>query len=184
LLDLVCQQLQTAKGVFDIADALITRTFEADTESIIGVIPLAQEIGNNILTPTKIRPYLSEFLSKLGLAATAGAALYQADLCLHIREYSSKNLVIFLASPVSNDDEVLSSLYVIASKGITVKVICFGDALKFGATLKREIDFENFSCLCLEPTCSFDESVLSFLGTSMNIYDPELEEAIRRSLQQ
>ncbi|KAI5176411.1 26S proteasome regulatory subunit N10 [Pancytospora epiphaga] len=170
----------------DIADALVTRALEADSESIIGLIPLSQNIYNNILTPTKVRPYLSEFLAKLGLSSPydANLSLYQADICLHIREYTTKHLVIFFSSPVTNEEEVLTNLYVIASKGIIVKVICFGDALKFGVTLTREIDFENFSCLCLTPDLNFDESVLSFLGSSMNICDPELEEAIKRSLQQ
>lgn len=170
----------------EISDVVITRTLEADAESLIGLIPFAQDSGCNILTPTKTRPFLSTFLHKSDLAANVNyySALYKADLSLHVTDLSTKNLVIFFSSPVSNEDEILSSLYTIASKGIIVKVVCFGDALGLGSVLKKAIEFNNFSCLSLSSDVNFNDNVLSFLGTSMNIYDPDLEEAIKRSLQQ
>lgn len=170
----------------EIIDSIITRSLEADAESLVGLIPFAQKSNNNILTPTKTRPYLTTFLHKIDLHPKINyySSLYQADLSLHVTELSSKNLVIFFSSPLQNEEEILSNLYTIASKGIIIKVVCFGDAIDLGNMLKKEIDFENFGCLCLDTDDNFNENVLSFLGGSMNVSDPELEEAIRRSLQQ
>lgn len=170
----------------EIIDSIVTRSLEADAESLVGLIPFAQRSNNSILTPTKIRPYISTFLNRTDLcpATSYYSSFYQADLSFNATELSSKNLIIFFSSPVEREDEILSNLYTIASKGIAVKAICFGDAVGLGAMLKKEMDFDNFGCLCLDTDSNFNDSVLSFLGTSINVSDPELEEAIRRSLQQ
>lgn len=170
----------------EIIDTVITRILESDIESLIGLIPLGQRMSNDILTPTKTRPYLSTFLHQTSLCPPTSrfTCLFQADQSLHVSDLSTKGLIAFFCSPIDDVEELLSGLYTIASKGITIKAVCFGDAIDLGGMLQKEIDLPNFECLILDSDADFNDKVLNFLGGSMPENDPELEEAIIRSLQQ
>ena len=160
----------------EVIEEMITRLLEANIENLIGLIPLGQKVPNDILTPTKSRPHISTFLHKTDLANILSHSLcfYQADQSLQ---------VAFLSSPVEHFDEAFANLYNIVSKGVNVRIICFGDAIEFGYFLENELRFENFKCLIVESEQNFNEVVGNFLTSSYEIDDPELEEAIRRSLQ-
>lgn len=171
----------------EIIDTVITNSFETDRESLVGLVPIAQKHKNDILTPTKHRPYLTKFLYKAELCGTSNyfLDLFQADQSLHVSELSTKKLFAFFSSPVQSVEELLSSLYMIASKGIIIKVICFGECVALGEMLAKEIDLENFECLILRDDNDFNNRVLQFFeARASSGHDPELEEAIRRSLQQ
>lgn len=170
----------------EIVRSVLSRVFEADPENMVGIIPLAQESAKDLLTPTKNRAYLQTFIDKLDLYPNIQcySTLYQADLSLQQPNITTKNLVIFLSSPHINEEELLSVIFSIASRGIIIKVVCFADAQGIAAMLKKEVDFDSFACLCLDSDANFNEEVLRLLGSSMDVHDPELEEAIRRSLQQ
>ncbi|KAI4290901.1 26S proteasome regulatory subunit N10 [Pancytospora philotis] len=167
------------------ARLVVLRVMEADHENLLGIIPLAQGASKALLTPTKTKAFVREFIDKLDLEPTVmcGTALRQIDLALQHPNLTTRNLIIFLSSPDVSGEELLSNLFMMASKGVGIKVVCFGDALEMGAILKKEIDLSDFSCLCLDNDDNFIDRVMEFLGASMDINDPELEEAIRRSLQ-
>lgn len=170
----------------EIIDTIITAILERDPESLIGLIPLAQNGQNDILTPTKNRPYLSTYLHKSDLQDSLNhtLSLYLAKQSFSTTELSTKTLVIFLCTPVENVEELMAELFDFANKDITIKLVCFGDCVELGYLLQQEIDTSNFSCLVLDSDNMFNDKVLSFLGSAEIEQDPELEEAIRRSLQQ
>ena len=170
----------------EIIDRVITEILEDNRESLIGLVPLAQELENDILTPTKNRPYLSKFLYESDLMHNTNHSLclYQVDQSLRVSELTDKCIIIFLSTEVPDVDELLSDLYALASRGIMIYVVCFGDCIALSPLLKSSIDLENFHCICLENDDDFNEKVMQSIGGSPEPTDPELEEAIRRSLQE
>ena len=170
----------------EIIDVIITRVLENDKESLIGLIPIAQKVNNDILTPTSVRIHLSTFMDKQDYYSKPNhnLCLFQADHSLLVSELSTKTLIIFLSSNIENFEEVFGNIYNIASKGISVKVICFAEAIGFGEFIKEEITYSTFGVLILNPNDDFEFKITDFLGNSSASVDPEFEEAIRRSLQE
>lgn len=170
----------------EIIDGMITQILENNIENLIGLIPLSQDVKNNILTPTKTRSLLSTFLHETDLVSVPDhvSSLFQADQSLNVGEYSSKTLICFLSSPVERFDETFVSIYGMVAKSISVRVVCFGDAVEFGNFIKKELNYDNFECLVIDKDQDFSETVGNFLLNSYEIDDPELKEAIKRSLQQ
>lgn len=169
----------------EIIDEMIVRLFESSSENLIGLVPVGQQVPNDIITPTKSRTNLSTFLRNADLEQPIAHSLcfYQADQSLQVSEFTSKTIVAFLSSPVQEFEETFTNLYTIAARGINVKIICFGDSIDFANFIMNELKFENFQCLVVGPEEDFNSVVGNFLANSYSIEDPELEEAIRRSLQ-
>lgn len=169
----------------EIIDSLITKVLESDEESLIGLIPIAQKENNDILTPSRVRQHLTTFIHQQDLCEMPNhlLAMFQADHSLYISELSEKTLFIFLCSPIERSDELFAGLLSIASKGIGIRVVCFADAIEFGHCLQRESSFDNLKILIVNPEEDFNARVFSFFsGSNAKYADPDLEEAIRRSL--
>jgi len=170
----------------EVIEQLITNLLEGDNESLIGLVPLAQKSANDVLTPTRLRHLLSSFAYQQDLYKNPDhlLALFQSDRSLHISQLSDKTLYIFLSTPVEKSDDVFINLLSMASKGIKVKAVCFGDAVEFGNCLQKESGFSNYiQTLIVHPEDDFNTSVLEFLLDGDSKYaDEDLEEAIRRSM--
>lgn len=170
----------------EVIDKLITDTLESDIQSLIGLIPIAQKDNNDILTPTSVRPHLSTFLHQRDLYHTSchNLALYQAEKSVENSEFSEKNIFIFLGSPIIDSDEFMVNIYALAVKRMNIRVICFGDAYEFGTYLAEGSGFENLKILQLQPNDDFNSMAVGFFlgASSSHVVDPDLEEAIRRSM--
>lgn len=167
-------------------DGIITQAFETDREALVGIIPIAQQRRNDIITPTKHRAHLSRFLDQCDVQATPNflQAAFQAGQALSAKQIESRTLFVFLCAPFEAPDEVIASLYEIAGRGASVRVVCFGDAVELGNILSRQINFGNFSCCVIGGKDNFASRVPRFLGSSLEAYDPELQEALRLSMQE
>lgn len=170
----------------EIIDSLITQILDSDSQSLIGLIPIAQKDNNDILTPTRVRQHLSTFLHQRDLhdAPNHNLALFQADQSLNISELSDKIIFMLLGSPVQNSDEFLANIYNVATQGIIINVVCFGEAREFGTYLKEGTTFENLHVLLLSPEDNFNQDVLNFFANDGRggYIDRDLEEAIKRSM--
>lgn len=169
----------------EVIDRLITKIMENDTQSLIGLIPLAQKDPNDILTPTNNRKHLLTFMHKRDLYSKLdlSLALYQAEMSIHRSEYSEKTIFMLLGSPLPDFDEFLADIYNVASKGIIIKIACFGEARDVSGFLQENSSFSNLSVIDVHEDDDFNFKVDDFFTSSSQKYmDPELEEAIKRSL--
>lgn len=169
----------------EVIENLVSGMLNTDEESLIGLIPLAQKEKNDILTPTREKNLLSTFSFHQDLWHNQdhAQALFQADRSIYISEISEKIIYIFLASPIKNSDEFFISLLSLASRGIILKIVCFGDAIEFGNCLISESGFENMTVLVVEKDEDFYTKAIDFFASGGNIfYDADLEEAIKRSM--
>lgn len=168
----------------EVIEPLITKEIDANYENLIGLIPLAQKEENDIITPTHSRTHLSTFSYQADLYENPNHALavFQADRSLYASDVSEKALYLFFCSPISESDDIFISLLSLASKGIVIKAVCFADAIEFGECLAQESTFDNLNVLIVYPDEDFNQKVTSFLDDGNTVVDPELQEAIRRSL--
>lgn len=169
----------------EVIDKLITKILESDEESLIGLIPIAQRENNDILTPSRVRQHLTTFIHQQDLCGRPNhlLALFQADHSLYISELSDKSLFVFLSSPIERSDELFANLLSVASKGVIIKAVCFADAIEFGNCLRGESSFDNLKVLIVGPEEDLNSKAFDFFsGGSAKYADPDLEEAIRRSL--
>lgn len=170
----------------EVIDVLITNTLESDAQSLIGLIPIAQMDNNDILTPTLVRPHLSTFLHQRDLYHTSNhnLALYQAEQSLEGSEFSEKIIFILLGSPIPDSDQFMVNIYSLATKRLTVRVVCFADSCEFGAYLSQGSSFDNLEVLIVHPEEDFNSKVLNFFAgaTGYQFVDQDLEEAIKRSM--
>lgn len=170
----------------EVIDSLITRIFENDSQSLIGLIPLSQKDRNDIITPTNSRKHLTTFLLQRDLfhGTNRRLCLFQADHSLKLSEFSEKTLYFFMGTEIENSDQFLIDLYEMAARGSIIKLICFGETKDFGKLIAdQNAGFENLSVLIVNPDDDFNFKVNSFLISGNQKYiDPDIEEAIRRSL--
>ncbi|ELA42688.1 uncharacterized protein VICG_00003 [Vittaforma corneae ATCC 50505] len=170
----------------EVIDTLITNTFESDAQSLIGLIPIAQMDNNDILTPTLVRSYLSTFLHQRDLYHTLNhnLALYQAEQSLESSEFSEKIVFMIFGSPIPDSDQFMVNIYGLATKGFTIRVVCFADAYEFGTYLRQGSSFDNLNVLTIHPDEDFSSKVLDFFADASGHHyvDQDLEEAIRRSM--
>lgn len=170
----------------EVIDSLITRILENDSQSLIGLIPLSQKDRNDLITPTNSRKHLTTFLLQRDLfhGTNRKLSLFQADHSLRLSEYSEKTLYFFMSTEIENSDQFLIDLYEMAARGIIIKLVCFGETIDFGKVIiDQNAGFENLSVLVIGPEEDFNSRVNNFLISGNQKYiDPDLEEAIRRSL--
>lgn len=171
----------------EVIDKLITQTLENDPESLIGLIPIAQQSKNDILTPTRVKPHLTTFLYKRDLfyEPSIDLALFQAEKSLHICEFSEKVVYMFLSTKIEGGiDASLEIIYNLASRGVKLYIVLFADGLEFARYLSNEVDFPNINVLLVDTDEGFNEKVESFFANagSNGYTDFELEMALKRSM--
>lgn len=163
---------------------MVSKILGNDPESLVGIIPLSRKEKNYILTPTKSRKYLNNYLHSIVLLKDQDyyPSFFQAERSLSISQFSTLNLYVFLSSPVECVEEVLGSLYSIAAKGINIRVICFGDCIEIADILEKGILFTNFKCRVIRPEEDFNSASVSFFNSDNSAEDAYMEECLRRSL--
>lgn len=172
----------------EIIDNLITQTLENDSESLIGLIPLAQKSQNDMLTPTRVKPHLMTFLYRRDLFYEPNCffALFQAEKSLQICELSEKIVYMFLSIHIEDFDELLTTIYNLASEGVRFYIVCFADALSFGYHLaeQTEAGFPNVSVLSIDNDEGFNRKVERFFANARNnnYMDFDMEMAMKRSM--
>ena len=105
-------------------------------QSTMGIIPLCQPSPNYILTPTKDRKLISQFLSKFKLGENPdfmiSSKLFLSIIkknFLTIQDQKNVNVYLFLGSPVNFVDEVINTLKEVEKTEISLKLILFGEAV-------------------------------------------------------
>lgn len=173
----------------DYVMSMSSKIWDNDRESLVGLIPIARRVKNNILTPTKVQKHFNTFLHNTIMVEEEChySAFFQAEKSLCLSQLSQKYMYLFLSSPIKYIEELLSKLYSIAAKGICIKVVCFGDCIEIAQILKDGINFDNFDCLVVENVNyeSFNQKVSKFFDKdAFEIVDPYMEEGLKRSMQQ
>lgn len=169
----------------EVIDSLITRIFENDSQSLIGLIPLSQKDQNDIITPTNSRKHLTTFLLQRDLFYGENRALtvFQAERSLANSELSEKTLYFFMATAIQNADEFFVEICRLAANGTIIKIVCFAEAREFGMAIAAEEAFENLQVVIVNPEDDFNSKVNDFFVSGNTKYsDPDIDEAIRRSL--
>ena len=163
---------------------IIQKVFDEQNGNLLGIFPTCQEIKNRIITPTTDKQFLMDFTFEVDLNKNLdySLALFQAEQALQLSELSSKKLLVFMSSPVTEFGKVLEELGNIAVKGITVKLVFMGDALEFGLLATSELDFPNVSTLVLQPGSFVEDQLSEFLADGEEIEDFELQEALQKSM--
>jgi 26S proteasome regulatory subunit N10 len=170
-------------------ETIISRKLEENRENLVGIIPLAQPKLNEILTPTKQRTHLNNFLNNLELSSRTDLikSLVQAAHSFNQREIPDKILLVFLGSKLEDAlrSEFFAKVYELLTYGITVKIVFFGESSYSCDLFRQQIEFTNFGCIRVGPNEDFCSLALSLLNGEEGIEnDPELAEAIRLSLEE
>ena len=166
-------------------DALIIRILENDSQSQVGLIPLAQKNKNDLITPTNSREHLASYLMNkdMHFAVNTELCMFQADLSLQNTELSERTIYLLLGSPLKNSDQLLADIYGLAARGIVIKLVCFAETIEFGKLVKEGDVFENIHVLIIGIDDDFNEEAKNFfVSGNSNYLDPDIEEAIKRSL--
>ncbi|KAF9764819.1 26S proteasome non-ATPase regulatory subunit 4 [Nosema granulosis] len=166
--------------------SLISRKFEADSENLLGIIPLNQPQFNNIITPTKQKDYLYTFLNSITLGEDVDyiKSLNQALHSFKQREISTKHLILFLGSEIDekSEDDLFAKVFEVLTCGISLTLVFFGENMKYYETFINEIEYPNFKCIKVDPNDDVNEIYSLINGEFFEEEDPELAEAIRQSL--
>merc|ERR1712131_515722 len=167
----------------EITNSIINKLIDRYSENMIGIFSLCQNVPNDIVTPTKLKQSLLDFLYRCNLSKKKNhsLALFQADQALQLSELSTKKLLIFMCSPVDEFGKTLIEITNIAFKGVDVKIVCFGDALPFGKMVTSEVQLPNVNVLLVEPNVNFEDVVYDFLINDYQEEDPEFLEALEKS---
>lgn len=163
--------------------SIINKIFDVQTESKIGLFPICQEIKNKIITPTDNKQQLMNFIYNCDLCKNENLflAFFQADQALQLTELTSKKLIIFLSSPITNFGHMIYILSNVAQKNIEMKIICFGDAIHFGNMASQELQMDNIQFLIITSSNYIEDKIYDFL-TDNEYDDPELREALQKSI--
>lgn len=166
--------------------SLISRKFEADSENLLGIIPLNQPQYNNIITPTKQRDYLYTFLNSITLGEEVDyiKSINQALHSFKQRDITTKHLIIFLGSEINEnlEDEIFTKVFEILTSGITLTLVFFGENMEYYEGFVNEIDYPHFKCIKVDPNDDINEIYDQINGDNFEEEDPQLAEAIRQSL--
>ena len=163
--------------------SIINRMFDGSAENKLGIFPTCQEIKNKIITPTGDKQLLYDFIFELDLDKRLdySLALFQADQALQLSELTTKKMLLFLSSPIEEFGKVLEEISNIATKGITLKIICMGESLIFGEMAREEFQIDHVDFLLLKPEHYVEDEVYAFL-LDEHYEDPELKEALQKSM--
>ncbi|EHY64782.1 hypothetical protein NERG_02185, partial [Nematocida ausubeli] len=115
-----------------------------------------------------------------------GNAILISRMALKYRTNTRQSVLLFMGSPLDDDNLMLTieSIEETLNNNVSVGVVLFGEALDHYAVLKGTIEeSSDFACIPVEPSQSFMEGVSAALRETIEEIDPELELAIRRSLE-
>ena len=167
--------------------SFINKRFEADSESMVGIVPVCQEQYNDMITPTKQKDYLYTFLNTCGLYRNPDyvRSLSQSISSFMQQEITTKKLIFFIGTKIdkSLEEDVYSKIFEILTHGIAITIVCFGEGLVYYDILSKEIEYYNFKVVRVLPPDDYN-NIYNIVTENEEEDDPELAEAIRQSLEE
>lgn len=158
-------------------------------DSTIGAMSIGRTSSTKIVSPTSDRNTICKYLHgiKRDAEVQCGNSIAISVMALKYRTNQDQSILLFLGSPL--DDEALTSVIDAVNdalmSNISVGIVLFGEALEYYDLLRMSIEeCTEFTCVQIHPKDSFIDGVYLALRESMEEMDPELELAIKRSLQE
>ncbi|KAI5162244.1 26S proteasome regulatory subunit N10 [Nematocida ausubeli] len=172
-------------------DAIKTITeqrLNESSESTVGVMTLGRSATIKIVSPTTNKNAIYSYLHSIDRDEDihGGNAILISRMALKYRTNTRQSVLLFMGSPLDDDNLMLTieSIEETLNNNVSVGVVLFGEALDHYAVLKGTIEeSSDFACIPVEPSQSFMEGVSAALRETIEEIDPELELAIRRSLE-
>lgn len=159
------------------------------TESTIGVMTLGRSTTIKIVSPTSNRNTIYSYLHSIERDEDVhgGNAMLISRMALKYRTNPGQSVLLFLGSPLDDDNlmHTIESVEGTLNSRISVGVVLFGEAVQYYSLFKSTIEEStDFTCVAVQKTDSFMDGVSTALRETMQEIDPELELAIRRSLEE
>lgn len=158
------------------------------TESTVGIMTLGRSTTLKMVSPTSNKNTIYSYFQSIQRdeSVHGGNAMLISRMALKYRTNPVQSVLLFLGSPLDDENLMLTieSIEETLNNSISVSVILFGEALEHYALFKSTIEeSSDFTCVPIEPHQCFMERVSTALRESVEEIDPELEMAIRRSLE-
>ncbi|KAI5130517.1 26S proteasome regulatory subunit N10 [Nematocida parisii] len=172
----------------DVVKNITEQRLNESAESTVGVMTLGRSKTIKIVSPTSNKNTIYSYLHSIQRDEDihGGNAMLISRMALKYRTNPRQSILLFLGSPIDDDNLMLTieSIEETLSNNIFVGVVLFGEALEHYTLFKSAItESTDFSCIPIEPNQSFMEGVSTALKETVEEIDPELELAIRRSLE-
>lgn len=155
-----------------------------------GVIPIGQPSSNYILTPTKNRMKIRQFLSTLALVEEYKAVqgIYSALKSFQYVNATKKRLIAFLSSPLTDFEleNFLMGLRDCALFDCKIFLFLFGDAQDYKTFLDFELKSLGVNIVVIDSEYDFKNKVLDVLGGNNydEMDDPEMALAMKLSMEE
>ncbi|OAG30010.1 26S proteasome regulatory subunit N1 [Nematocida displodere] len=164
------------------------RLSERSESSSIGVMTLGRTATTKIVSPTSDKNTIYTYLHsiKRDTLIEGGSTISIARMALKYRTNQNQMILLFLGSPLDDNNlmMIVDSVGEALNTNIAVSVILFGEAAEYYPLFKNSIEESSeFRCIGIGANESFSEAVSVALGESIEDIDPELEMAIKQSLQ-
>ncbi|KAI5172426.1 26S proteasome regulatory subunit N10 [Nematocida sp. LUAm3] len=158
------------------------------SESTVGVMSLGRGSTVKIVSPTADRNTIYSYLYSLPRDSKIqpGNSISVARMALKYRTNQQQSILLLLGSPLEDEalTDIIDAVDTSLSNNIAVGVLLFGEACEYHALFKSSIEESvDFTCISITPQESFMEGVSAVLRENVQEVDPDLEMAIKRSLQ-
>lgn len=172
------------EGVKSVADKILNES----TESTIGVMTVGRGTSTRIVSPTGNRNSVYSYLHTVepDSEVQGGNSIAISRMALKYRTNSHQLILQFLGSPLTDTDlmQIIEAINDALDNNISVGVVLFSEALEYYPLFKESIEESpDFTCVRVDPNGSFHEGISTALRDNIQETDPEIELAIRRSLQ-
>ncbi|KAI5180071.1 26S proteasome regulatory subunit N10 [Nematocida sp. AWRm80] len=169
-------------------ESIARQKLESSPESTVGVMALGRSTTIRIVSPTNDLNSICIYLRniKRDPEIECGNVINIAQMALKYRTNPDQRILLFLGGPI--DDTALMNVVEAISdalnNNIGVGVVLFGEAIEYHTTLCSLIEeCIDFTCIKILPNESFMDGVSNALKETVQEIDPEIELAIKRSLQ-
>ncbi|KAH9385142.1 26S proteasome regulatory subunit N10 [Nematocida major] len=174
-------QLEAVKHVVDLV-------FEQSVESTVGIMTLGRATTTKIVSPTSSKNDILSYFQTIQKDefVHGGNSVLISSMALKYRTNPAQKIALFLSCPLEKDnlDLTVSAMEATLKKNISVCLILFGEALEYyNAFVKKLENFSEFACITVAPNQCFKQCVMSIIKEAEEEIDPELELAIKRSLE-
>lgn len=156
-------------------------------DNAIGIVPISMLNLNHIITPTGEKKNIIDFLNKLKLNYNNDLekAVEFAIISNEYRYHENKRILIFWGSNVNNSECVLKRIKEAVEKKIYVSVVFFGEGREYYDFINSEMQDEFYnSGIVNENDDLYSVTMALMAGYFKEDYDPELEMALKLSLQE
>lgn len=159
------------------------------SESTVGVMTLGRSATIKIVSPTSNKNTIYSYLHSIERDEDihGGNSMLISRMALKYRTNTTQSILLFLGSPLEDDNlmHTIESVEETLNNRIFVGVVLFGEAVQYYSLFKSTIeDSSDFTCVVIDRNQSFMDGVATALRETIQETDPELELAIRRSLEE